>query len=301
MPRESFSTDLRTALASGTVRAGLCLGIERADGERFGFTRQHGNVTLGDFTHGTVSIAGLEYVSDAAAIPTNLQQSLDAGKADNMEIRVTLGDYVTESDCRKQLFESAQWWLFVYDRADATDLGLLCRGRVGQAKVEGGQAVFSLRSLANLLADEIGDVTGPLNRYTWAEIESYGYFDLDDNTDDGHPARVTGAIDAVGSIRRVFTLTDIAAQPSGRFVEGTVEWLTGANAGHVAQIMDCVAGVVTLWEPTPEDIAIGDSVRATIKCPLTAGEWQDIIGDMRFFGAEAGIVTLEKANQVSQV
>jgi len=42
-------------------------------------------------------------------------------------------------------------------------------------------------------------------------------------------------------------------------------------------------------------------VTVTIKVPLTAGEWQDIVGDMRFFGGEPGIVTLEKANQVSQV
>jgi len=300
MPRASFSNNLKTALAAGTSRLSLALGIERADGARFGFVRHQG-VTLGSFTHGTVTIAGLAYVNDAAAIPTNLQQSIDAGKADNMEIRVTLGDYITESDCRKQLFQGATWWLFVYDRADATDLGLLCRGRVGQASVEGGQAVFSLRSLSNLLADEIGDVTGPLNRYDWAEIEAYGYFDLDDNTDDGHPARVTGTIDAVGSIRRVFTLTDIAAQPSGRFVEGTVEWVSGANAGYVAQIMDCVAGVITLWHPAPEDIVVNDVVTVTIKVPLTAGEWQDIVGDMRFFGAENEIVTLERASQVSQV
>jgi hypothetical protein len=300
MPRESFSTDLKAALAAGTSRLSLALGIERADGERFGFTRHQG-VTLGDFTHGTVSILGLAYVNDAAMIPTNFQQSVDIGKADNMEVKATLGDYVTESDCRKGLFNGASWWLFVYDRADSTDLGLLCRGRVGQAKVEGGQAVFSLRSLANQLQDEIGDVTGPLNRLTWAEMEANGYFDLGGNTADGHAARVTGAIDAVGSIRRVFTLSDIASQPSGRFVEGTVTWNSGDNDGHTAQIMDCVAGVITLWHPTPEDIAVGDSVTVTIKVPLTAGEWQDIVGDMRFFGAEPEIVTLERANQVSQV
>ncbi len=289
----------KTALLNGTVRASIAIRIVRGDGVVFGFTNAQADVTLPALTVGAQTVPQTTYRAGIGMVPSNLQESDDL-TPNNMEISGILGDYLTEADVRKKRFKDAAYTLIVFNRADTTHQILRGRGRIGDASVAGHQATFKLRSLASLLQNDIIELTSSVSRAAWGDPEM-AFFNLDsDYTAIGSLARVTGNVNLVANSRRIFTLPVTVAYPATWMNEGTVEWISGANAGVVMDVMssNSANGQITLWHPTPYDIAIGDSVRATIRAPLTIEEWVATFGNGRYFAGEPGIMTSEQMYQV---
>lgn len=81
---------------------------------------------------------------------------------------------------------------------------------------------------------------------------------------------ITATVTAVTN-RKEFTVSGITTEPVGRFNTGTLLGLTGNNVGFERQIKidttDTVQGKVTLFEPFPEDVQVGDTYTMAPGCP----------------------------------
>lgn len=287
-----------TALLGGTLPLSLALRIVRRDGLVSAFTTAQRAVTLPALTIGSITIPSTTYDNQHNLKPSNLIETDDL-RANNCEFRLTTGALLTADDVAKGLYEGAKFSLIIFHRNTLTYQMLRMRGELGDVRATGQEVTFKLRSLASRLQQEIIDLTSPLSRYEW-DSPQMAFFNLDGNTDDGYAARVDATVTSVSTQRRKFILSATAGFPAGRFVEGTVEWTSGANDGLIAEVQSWnhSTGEFTLWHPMAYDIAPGDSVRAQIACPLTIEDWRTLFGSARYFGGEPQITTFEKAAEV---
>lgn len=291
-----------TAIAAGTVKLAKCLRIERKDGVIFGFTDLLISLDLPEATvtftgGGSLTVPATTYRPDAGMLPTNLVQSEDPTKTDNMEVKGTLGSYLLEEDVENGLFEGAKWTLILADWGTPTRQQFRARGTIGGVIPAGPQVTFKLRSLAEALSQEVIEVTSGISRYDWDSPEM-SFFDLSGNTADGYAAQLDTTITSVSDDHQIFTLAATVGFPDRRFEDGLITFLDGDNNGLAQDIMawDPATGELTLWDRTLHPVAPGDSVRVRIKCPLTIEEWYTFFGDVLHFGGEDRIVTVEAAS-----
>lgn len=127
-----------------------------------------------------------------------------------------------------------------------------------------------IRGLADLLSQNIGQCYSDK-----CDVKRFGdarcKFDVSSVT-------ITATVTAVTS-RRSFAVSGITTQPQGYFDGGLLTGLTGDNAGFKKQIRidngGSSAGHIVLFEPFPEDIAIGDTFSMAPGCDRTLATCRD--------------------------
>ncbi len=301
----TISPEFKAALA-GTIRLSKALRIERKDGQVFAFTDAGRDLLLPAHTWGAITMPQTLYLDGEGRFPTNLQQSRDPRKIDNWEFTAFLGNTpgaVSELDVLRRSFLGARYALIFLARENLGWQMLRQRGTLGLGTLDKGQVAWKMNGLSRALDQEVLDVTSPLSRATWGDPE-LAFFNLDGNTTDGWAARVTGAASNVDATypRRRFVLEETQGFPNYRFSDGSVTFLSGANAGYVASVLDFRSedGRFTLDDEAPFPIENGDSVRAQIRAPLTLEDWLLYFGSGMYFSAEPGIPTLESASSIKQ-
>lgn len=308
----SNSTPAREAAAraylAGTTRLSLALRVECSNGQVFAFTDAEDDFLLSAGTWGAVTVPQTLYRSAEGIFPKNIQQNRDPRKVDTWEFVAFTSEpgqdgYVMAADVARGLFRQARFSFLFFARDNLTFQWLRQRGKLGDKTADKGRVTWKMNGLSRLLQQEVLDVTSPLSRATWGDAE-LAFFNLDGQTADGYAARVTGAVSQVNTAtsRRRFVLQNAQSFPGGRFSDGTVQFLTGANAGYVASVLDYESdsGQFTLDENTPFPIANGIRVRAQIKAPLTFADWLLFFGDGMYFAAEPAIPNNESASNISR-
>lgn len=291
----------KAELASGRTRLNGAVRLVRRDGVVYGGTDARLDTTLPELTVGSQTVPETLYKGMTIELPTNLQQTDDPATVDNWELRVFLGDYFTKGDLALKKFSGAKYTLILFSRTNLTWQMLRSRGTVGEQTLRGQDATWKMRGLSQALQTEVLDLTSPLSRAQWGD-GAMEFFDLDGNTHDGYAARVSGTVSAIVDSRRAFTVAQTAGFPAGRFTEGTVEWVSGDNAGGpVGEIMDwdATTGALKLWYPTDFAVQSGDSVVMQIKAPKTVEEWIVFFGDATLFPGEPQMMTLEEMYDVN--
>ena len=289
------------AYLSGTVRLSLALRLERRDGQAFAFTDAEEDVSLGAGTWGNIIIPATNYQAGMARFPKNLSQSRDPRKVDSWEFVALTGEeagYISEADVVKGLFREARYSLIFFAR-DALFQWLRMRGKVGAKVVDKGSVVWKMNGLSRALGQDVLEVTSPLSRAKWGD-PALSTTNLNGQTADGWAFRVTGVASNVdvNYPRRSFVLSGTQGFPNTRFSDGTVEFLTGANAGLVASILDfdSAIGRIVLDEVAPSVIAPGVQIRAQVRAPQTLEEWVLYFGTGFGFPGEPQIPNAESAN-----
>ncbi|MBW3636713.1 MAG: DUF2163 domain-containing protein [Armatimonadetes bacterium] len=306
----SNSTPEREAAAraylEGTTRLSLALRVELADGRIFAFTDAEDAVSLPAGTWGAITIPATTYRAGEGAFPKDLQQSRDPRKVDNWEFVAFCGEagsYVLAADVAKGTWRGARFSLLFFARDRLDFQWIRQRGKLGEKSQDKGRATWKMNGLSRLLQQEVLEVTSPISRAKWGDPE-LAFFNLDGNTFDGFAARVTGTVSGVDATypRRRFVLAAAVGSAPHRFSDGTITFLSGANSGLVASVLDydSATGRFTLDQQTPFPIANGDSVRAQIRAPLTLEDWKLFFGTGMYFAAEPKIPNTESASVITR-
>lgn len=169
---------------------------------------------------------------------------------------------ITSDDIRARLYDNARITIFLVNWANPTNSGIILqRGVVGVGGLDGrGVAKLEIRDLRQLLKQTI--------------IEEFSVGCRADLGDarcqvDLAPLTITGAVGTVTSARLGFNSSD-AINSVDWFTGGLLTFTSGANDGNAMEVRsDNGAGSLTLFEPMPHDIQVGDTFTLYPGCDKT--------------------------------
>jgi len=170
-------------------------------------------------------------------------------EADGAEISGVFDDIITEAG-----IVGGQWRMARIQKeiVNFTDLSMdSCWkqvGFVGETLIRNGTWSFEFQSLAELLSQQIGDLTSPIDRRR--RLSELG-IDIAAFT---HAATVT-------AVTNRMEFTTGVVQTDDYFRYGLAVWLTGANAGLEMEIKDNTGALIELQLPMRSSIVIGDTLQ----------------------------------------
>ncbi|MFN7948387.1 MAG: DUF2163 domain-containing protein [Blastocatellia bacterium] len=198
-----------------------------------------------------------ETYSPAPLDPTQLKLSGDLSP-DNAEVNAPLliGGFA-ESDLIGGKWNYARVEIITVNYLDVT-MGAARRvvGYLGEVTIQSGQFTAELRGLAQLLSQEVGELTAPTCRATLGDARC-----RKDLTAFTHTATVSAVTD-----RRTFTVSLSPGRADNYFAYGRAQFTSGANAGLAMEIRANAGNQITLLLPLRSQIAIGDSVTLSAGC-----------------------------------
>lgn len=181
--------------------------------------------------------------------PTRLVQKIGL-EPNSVELFGVFDSIITESDVQGGRWKNAA---IEYQWVNYLDLTMgsvaKVRGKAGEFTINNGTYRLELRSLAQLMHQEIGELTSPVDRNRRPEDLGVSM------TSFTHARSVTGT----PPDRRNFTVTGTTF--ADEYLKyGRAEFTTGANAGLKMEVKDNVGNVIELQLPMRSTIANGDSV-----------------------------------------
>jgi len=230
-------------------------------------TLTNGTVVTATSHDRNIIFDGRTYLSAAAYTPSDVESSTDLAP-DNVELEGLLASpAITDADIHSGVWDFAAVEIFQVNYRDLTmGRDRVREGRLGEVK--GGRAMFRA---------ELRGLTQAYSRRIVRLIQKECDADLGDSRCKVTIASftVTGTIDSVAS-RRQFT--DAARTEANEwFTAGKVTFTSGLNTGLSMEIKDSTsAGVITLHEMMPFDIAPGDTYSMHAGC--TKRKTEDCIG-----------------------
>lgn len=243
---KALTPALAAHYASGSTTLAHGLRIERKDGQVFAFTSADSDAL----------IAGVHYRAGPGLAISSLAST--AGFAvDNLELTVFPDATVlTREGFIAGLWKGARYELFEYNWAAPGDgLNIIKRGWLGETKLGDVTVTVELRSLRQALQQEVGEYTSKTCRNRLGDARCK--VDL-------APLTSVRAV-ATSADRYTVTLTG-GVLADDYYGEGTLAFLTGANAGVERKVRSYVGGVLTLATPAPFGIGLGDQVRVVAGC-----------------------------------
>lgn len=246
------SAELADSLASGATTWCTCWRITRRDGHVFGFTDHDADLAFNSTKF------------EAAAGMTQSEAQAGVGlMVDNLEIQGAItSDRLAVRDLEAGLYDGArvEVWRVDWTRPDLQLL--LYTGSLGEVKRSGAVFKAEIRGLA----DALQHASGRLYQHTCdAQLgDSRCRVDL------AAPGRqFTATISARVSPNRI-ACGGGSIYAAGWFARGLLEVVSGAMNGARTEIKrHDVSGnsmELSLWQPLPAAVAIGDMVRLTVGC-----------------------------------
>lgn len=219
------------------------------DGTKIGITDHDRDLA---YDYGTGSVT---YLSGTGITPSDFAMSCGLD-ANNYEVSGPIGDLVTLDGVLGGRFDRARANLFQVNWKDLTHGAIkFPAGNVSQARIEGGEFIFEIRS----------DVDG-YNQVVGRVLANNCDADFGDARCGATPTSVVGTTTAVTS-ERDFAVSYTGSYANDYFNKGTVIGLTGANAGITREIFDwSVAGAIELFAGLPTEPAVGDTFTVKRGC-----------------------------------
>lgn len=221
---------------------------------------------------------------------TQFSQTLGVTQANHVEVFGVFDTIITESDIHGGRWRNAKvtFEFISYDpatgAASATVTGSVAkmRGQVGKISIDNGTYRMEVRSLSDLLHQEIGSLTSPLDRNRSPEALGVAM----------GPFTFARTVTAVGD-KRNFTVGG-AAQVTDYFKYGRAEWSTGGNAGLKMEIKASVGNVIELQLPMRSTITIGDTLNLIAGYDSTREQCRDKFAAIDNFRGEPDLPGLSK-------
>jgi len=243
---------LQASLDSGATTLCACWRIDRTDGVSLGFT-DHDRALRFD---------GLTFEAASAVAASAGEASLGLA-ADNAQIEGALASAaITARDIALGRYDGAQVRRWLVDWSDVAARTLMFRGTLGE--IARGDLAFTaeVEGLAAALNQPIGRAylptcdadLGPARGGVDSDAPAFAA-----------TARVGAAVDD-----RVIETQGLEAFEAGWFTRGKLTWVSGANAGLVAQVRADVvragAHVLELWLPAADAVVADDAFRVVAGC-----------------------------------
>lgn len=258
---KSISTDLASHLAQEVTTIARCWKIVRMDGTIFRFTSHDADLDVaGDGT----------YVSSAGFSNSAIENKSDLS-VDNQDIQgVFDDDSITLLDLRAGAFDYADIYIFAVNWQDTTQGPLkMRRGKLGEV-VSSPQGWFTveLRGMTQLLQQQVVELYGPTCRADLFDsrcaLDKTNYISL------GHVATITDQLNVVIVLD---TLSSTYTASNAWFQYGTLQYLTGANAGKALEVKawDHVANTIQFYVPAGYALTVGDTFKIIPGCDKSRG------------------------------
>jgi uncharacterized phage protein (TIGR02218 family) len=217
--------------------------LDLLDGTTIGITDHDKDIDY-DIGDGTVT-----YSSGTGILTSDVAMSAGLD-ADNFEVRGPLGDTVTLASILGGVFNRAVARLFQVNWKDTSQGALkVLKGTVSEARIEGGEFVFEIRSDVDRLNQTVGrTLTNQCDADFADQIRCFAV-----------ATEITGTVwSVIDAMQFVVTFTGTYADDF--FNKGTVTGLTGENAGAVCEIYDWTsAGGIILFAPLAVTPSVGDT------------------------------------------
>ena len=248
--------NLQAKLDSGATTLCRCWLLTRKDGQTFAFTDHDRDL---DFA-GNLYQAGSGM--DTSALESSTGLSVDNAQA----VGALSATGLQESDIRAGLFDAAKVAHWIVDWTDPSLSVLLFVGSLGEIKRGDNAFEAELRGLSEGLNQPVGrSFTRACDRVLG---DAKCGFDL--NT----PGYTVLATVSAVTDRRRFQVGALGGVAAEWFAHGTVEWLTGANAGARHEIKFDVTETggrrIELWQETPFPMQANDTCNLIAGCDKTA-------------------------------
>lgn len=233
------------ALARELATIALCWRLERRDGAALGFTTHDRDLAIG----------GLTYRAAPGMLPSAITLS-DGFDLDTLDVEGALSsDAITGADLRAGRWDGASVSVFTADWEDPEGVTLpLARGELGEVTIRGEAFEAELRGPTAALERPVVEQTSPECRAMLGDRRCR--IDLAGRT------RLTRIV-AVGEAS--VEVAD-AALGENAYGYGRLRWLSGANSGLEAAILNSASAVLTLRETPAFAPEIGDLVEIVEGC-----------------------------------
>lgn len=248
---------LNAHLQSGATHVCHCWAVTRKDGVTLGFTDHDGPLAFGGIVFDPDS--GLE----AKALTSTTGLSVNNTEA----MGVLSADAITQADIEAGRFDGAEvtTWLVQWDDVSAREVKF--KGTIGEITREGGVFRAELRGLTQMLNQPQG------RAYLKTCSAVLGDAACGVNVDDPAVSAVAVLTDVV--LAQQLTLSLPVPFSARWFEAGMIEVLSGQAAGLRAVIKGDAtdasgARVISLWQPVPAALAVGDEVRIIAGCDKRA-------------------------------
>jgi len=253
----AIAPDLQARLDGGATRLCRCWRVRRRDGRTYGFTDHDRDLVV----DGTLCRASSGM--DASAVQTTTGLAVD-----NAQAVGALSDAgLSAEDIGAGRFDGAhvEHWLVDWERPDLHVS--VFRGTFGEIRRADGAFEVELRGLAEGLNTAVGRT---IQRRCDRRLgDAKCRFNLE-----------TPGFSAEASVVEVVSEVEVRVQgldsfAAGWFTQGTVEWLTGANAGERGAVRADAAGsapgrTITFWQKPGFAMVAGDLLRIKAGCDKSA-------------------------------
>jgi len=213
---------------------------------------------------------------------TRFTQTLGVKNANHVELFGIFDDIVTEEELQGGKWKNAKIQYEIVNYLNLSQGSVQkVKGQAGKVSINNGTFTVELRSLSDLLSQEIGELTSPVDRNR--RPEDLGV----DMTPFTHARTVT----AVTDYRR-FTVGG-AAQANDYFQYGRAEWTGGDNDNLEMEIKTNTGNVIELVLPMRSEIQIGDTVTLIAGYDGTRTQARDKFGAADAFNGEPDLPGLK--------
>jgi uncharacterized phage protein (TIGR02218 family) len=249
---KTISTALKNHLAQPTTTLSTVWKIIRRDGQVFGFTDHDRDIVY----------EGITYHAATGHTPSAIQTTTGLA-VDNLEVTSLLdSSFIKDADLIAGLWDYAEVTISLLNWVD-TSMGalLLRRGRLGEVTAGKVEFTAELRGLGQNLQQEVGRLILPGCNA-----------DLGDTRCKITLGNYTAAA-AITTVNSASTFTASAlTQAAGYFTYGKVSFTSGANTGLGMEVKTHAAGgVITLQQPMPYPMALGDAFNVSAGCDKSTG------------------------------
>lgn len=254
----SISGAMQTWLGNESVTLAYCVKLTRRDGVIFGFTSFDRDITF----------SSQLYEASNSMIGSAIKSAVGTG-VDNMDIIALLrSDRINQIDIQAGIYDTATLEIFAVNWADLT-MGkmILLKGLLGEIRMQDGQFTVEIRSLAQRLTQQIGELTTSSCRARLGDSRcTINLAGTDPITGLGY--RVSKTVTVVTD---ALTLTfGSVSQASSYFAYGVVTFTSGLNTGLSREIKSHTnsagAAALSLQEQFPYAIAVGDVATLQVGC-----------------------------------
>lgn len=231
-----------------------------------------------------LTVAGQTYRAAPGFVSSNVKSSREL-RVDNLDLQ---GSYdsagITRADLLAGRYRSASFALYIVNYVDPTQYGILLTGRLGRPTIKDYTYEIELRSLSQLLQQEVGPIYSTRCRAQLGHGKCALGVNLATYTKTGTVAAATSQKD--------FTSTDISGITVSNWFdhEGVLTWTSGLNAGLEMEVNahTYAAGThsFTLLYEMPFAIQAGDGFSVHAGCDKSLEMCRDKFNNVRYRQAE---------------
>jgi uncharacterized phage protein (TIGR02218 family) len=243
---------LAAHLNRGATALCHCWKLLRRDGAAFGFTDHDRDLAFGGVTFAAQT--GLETVEATA----ELGFAVGGGEVSGALVSAGL----TEDELSAGLYDDASVETWLVNWAEPDQRLLLDIASIGEIRRADGAFVAELRGVMHRLDEERGRLYRPDCSADLGDAKCRVDLDSAAFTGEGAVTASDGAL--------ALSVSGLAGYAEGWFAGGKLAWLTGANAGLVAEVkahrLVDGAAELELWQRAVRPITAGDAFRVTAGC-----------------------------------